>query len=78
MTYLNRTNPEAPASSVLNEVQIEVLVAKGRKSVTPVDLTVAWAIQAVARLGGYLSHRRKSNIGKGGVMAWLFRVAIFM
>ena len=63
MTYLNRTNPEAPASSVLNEVQIEVLVAKGRKPVTPVDLTVAWAMQAVARLGGYLSHRRKSNIG---------------
>ncbi len=63
MTYLNRTNPEAPASSVLNGVQIEVLVAKGRKSVTPVDLTVAWAMQAVARLGGYLSHRRKSKIG---------------
>lgn len=63
MTYLNRTEPEAPASSVLNEVQIEVLVAKSGKSVTAVDLTVAWAIQAVARLGGYLSHRRKSNIG---------------
>ncbi len=24
MTYLNRTRPEAPASSILNEVQIEV------------------------------------------------------
>ena len=63
MTYLNRTNPEAPALYVLNEVQIEVLVAKSRKSVTTVDLTVAWAIESVARLGGYLSHRRKSNIG---------------
>ncbi len=63
MTYLNRTVPEAPASSVLNEVQIEVLVAKSRKPVTAVDLTVAWGMQAVARLGGYLSHRRKSNIG---------------
>ena len=78
MTYLNRTNPEAPASSIFNEVQIEVLVAKSRKAVTAVDLTVAWGIQAVARLGGYLSHRKKSNIGKGGVMAWLKRVAIFM
>ena len=63
MTYLNRTLPEAPASEVLNEVQIEVLVAKSPKSVTAVDLTVAWAMRAVARLGGYLSHRRKSNIG---------------
>ncbi len=71
MTYLNRTNPEAPALYVLNEVQIEVLVAKVQKPVPTVDLTVAWAIEAVARLGGYLSHRRKSNIGKGGVMAWL-------
>lgn len=63
MTYLNRTLPEAPASSILNEVQIEVLVAKSRKPVTAVDLTVAWAMKAVARLGGYLSHRKKSNIG---------------
>ena len=63
MTYLNRTAPEAAASSVLNEVQIEVLVAKAQKPVTKVDLTVAWAIESVARLGGYLSHRRKSNIG---------------
>ena len=63
MTYLNRTNPEAPALYVLNEVQIEVLVAKSRKPLSTVDLTIAWAIQAVARLGGYLSHRRKSNIG---------------
>ncbi len=78
MTYLNRTNPEAPASSVLNEVQIEVLVAKGRKSVTPVDLTVAWAMQAVARLGGYLSHRRKSKIGITVLWRGFKEVAIFV
>ncbi len=63
MTYLNRTNPEAPVSLILNEVQIKVLVAKGRNPVSAVDLTVAWGMQALARLGGYLSHRRKSNIG---------------
>ncbi len=63
MTYVHRTKPDAPASSILNQVQIEVKGAKSGKSVTAVDLTVAWAIQAVARLGGYLSHRRKSNIG---------------
>lgn len=63
MTYLNRTNPQAPASSVLTEIQIEVLVAKSQKNAPTENLTVAWAIEAVARLGGYLSHRRKSNIG---------------
>ena len=63
MTYLNRTTPEAAASSVLNQVQIEVLVAKAQKPVTTVDLTVAWAIESVARLGGYLSHRKNSPIG---------------
>lgn len=63
ITYVHRTNPEAHISSVLNEVQIKILVAKSRKSVTASDLTVAWGIQAIARLGGYLSHRRKSNIG---------------
>ena len=63
MTYLNRTNPSSPASEVLNEVEIEVLRAKSRKPLTQADLTVSWAIGAVASLGGYLSHRKKSNIG---------------
>lgn len=63
ITYVHRTEPETPASSVLNEVQLSVLVAKSRKPLSQVDLTVAWAIEAVARLGGYLSHRKKSNIG---------------
>ena len=61
MTYLNRTEPEAPASSVLNEVQIEVLAAKSGKSVPIVDLTVAWAMQAVARLGGYRASPLKAE-----------------
>ena len=29
----------------------------------PKDLTVHWALEAIARLGGYLEHRRKSPIG---------------
>ena len=78
MTYLNRTLPEAPASSVLNEVQIEVKGAKSRKPVTAVDLTVAWAMKAVARLGGYLSHRKKSNIGITVLWRGFKEVAIFM
>lgn len=64
MTYLHRTQPEAPASIVLRPVQIEVLLAKSSLYFPlPKALTVAWAIQAVARLGGYLGHRRKSPVG---------------
>ncbi len=28
-------------------------------------LTVAWAVEAIARLGGYLEHRRNTPIGIG-------------
>ena len=62
MTYLNRTEPEAPATSVLNETQLEVLKASSSQSL-PSVLTVAWAVTAVARLGGYLEHRKNSQIG---------------
>ena len=64
LTYLNRTAPEAPAEMVLRPVQLEVLKAQfKRKKPLPPTLTVAWAIQAVARLGGYLEHRKKTAIG---------------
>ena len=72
-SYLKEWLPDQPV-----KMEVTVELAKSRKPVTAVDLTVAWAMQAVARLGGYLSHRKKSNIGKGGVMAWIFRVAIFV
>ena len=61
LTYLHRTQPDAPAQEVLSEVQIKVLQAK-----TPPDsntLNVGWAVAAIARLGGYLEHRRNSAIG---------------
>ena len=61
VTYLNRTQPEAAAAVVLTTVQLDVLKAKSDK--LPKMLTVAWAVEAVARLGGYLSHRRKTPIG---------------
>ncbi len=62
MTYLNRTQPETPATEVLSELQIEVLQAKSKKSL-PSVLTVAWAMQSVASNGGYLEHRKNSPIG---------------
>ena len=43
------------------QFQIQVLKAKSLK--LPETLTVSWAIEVVARLGGYLEHRRKTPIG---------------
>jgi hypothetical protein len=60
-TYLHRTQPSALATEILNPLQLQVLKAKSPKP--PSVLTVAWAIEAVAYLGGYLEHRRKTPIG---------------
>ena len=60
-TYMHRTQPDAPATNVLSPVQMNVL--KARSSKLPIVFTVAWAIEAVARLGGYLGHRRNTPIG---------------
>jgi hypothetical protein len=62
VTYLHRTQPNAPAIEILNSVQIEVLKASTPKKLPPI-LTVAWAVETVAYLGGYLEHRRKTPIG---------------
>jgi hypothetical protein len=61
VTYLHRNQPDAPAVEVLSPVQIQVLKARFPKF--PPVLTVAWAIESIAYLGGYLEHRRKSPIG---------------
>jgi hypothetical protein len=60
-TYLYRNQPDAPAVEILSPVQIQVLKARFPKS--PPVLTVAWAIESIAFLGGYLENRRKSSIG---------------
>lgn len=61
LTYLQRTQPDQPADTVLSPVQIQVLKAKAPHP--PQVVTVHWALEAIARLGGYLEHRRKSPIG---------------
>ncbi len=81
VTYLHRTQPEAPAfakgaaslTAILNSVQLEVLKAKTRQKL-PTMLTVAWAVEAVAYLGGYLEHRRKTPIGIQVRAAWLVKI----
>jgi len=61
LTYLHRTQPTVAAIEILNPLQIKVLKAKSPK--LPKVLTVSWAVEAVARLGGYLEHRRQTPIG---------------
>lgn len=61
LTYCHRTQPEQPAETVLNSAQIQVLKAKSPR--LPKVLTVGWAVETIARLGGYLDHRRHSPIG---------------
>lgn len=61
LTYLHRTQPEASVEMVFNSTQIAVLKAKSPN--LPKVLTVAWAVEATAQLGGYLKHRRKTPIG---------------
>lgn len=61
LTYLHRTQPLAPATEILNPLELRILKAKSPK--LPKMLTVSWAVEAVARLGGYLEHRSKTPIG---------------
>jgi hypothetical protein len=50
VTYLHRTQPDAPAQEILNPVQLKVLKAAS-PSKLPKILTVAWAVETVAYLG---------------------------
>ena len=61
LTYLHRTQPEAPADHVLSEAQINLLQAKVSPSSD--NVSIGWAVAAIARLGGYLQHRRNTAIG---------------
>ena len=49
LTYLHRTQPEVSVELVLNPTQIAVLKAKTKSSKLPKILTIAWAVEAVAR-----------------------------
>jgi len=60
LTYLHRTQPSASALEILILLNW-ILKAKSPK--LPIVLTVSWAVESVARLGGYLEHRSKTPIG---------------
>ena len=61
LTYLQRTQPQTPVEAMLNSLQIQVLKAKSSR--LPKTLTIGWVVEAIARLGRYLEHRRKTPIG---------------
>jgi len=64
MTYLHRNSPHSSAKIVLKKLQMDVLIASTPpKEKKDLELTVDWAIRAIARLGGYLEHRKNSPIG---------------
>lgn len=50
LTYLHRTQPLASAIEILNPLQLRILTAKSPQP--PKVLTVSWAVEAIARLGG--------------------------
>ena len=58
MTYLNRTEPETPATSVLSELQIEVLQAKSKKS-PPSVLTPCLGNQDGSQIRGLFRTSKK-------------------
>ncbi|WP_293087470.1 IS4 family transposase [Moorena sp. SIO4A1] len=64
MTYLQRNAPDSPAVEVLTTLQLDVLLAlTPPEQKKPSHLTIDWAMSAIARLGGYLEHRRRTPIG---------------
>lgn len=64
MTYLQRNQPERSAKEIFTPVQIKVLKATSSTLKKPKSIeTIAEAFEAIARLGGYLEHRRKTPIG---------------
>lgn len=61
ITYLHRTQPNGDAMTILTPLQLDVL-----KAITPQlpkVLNIKWALESIARLGGYLEHRKGTPIG---------------
>lgn len=69
-----RTEPEAPATSVLTQVQIDVINALGSKKLPP-GASARDALLVVAKLGGHLAHNGEpgwQTLGRGfeRLLAW--------
>ena len=73
VTYLHRTQPDAPAIEILNSLQMEVLKARTSKPI-PSILTVAWAVESIAALGGYQGRSSPDSDWYPSSLAWLVKI----
>jgi hypothetical protein len=55
VTYLARATPDAPATTVLTALEVQVLEATSGKKLPTLEL----AIREIAKLGGYEHYRNK-------------------
>ena len=58
-----RETPEAPATEVLSDDEVEVLVCRFGKGMKPSELTIGQAVLWIGRLGGHLNRKRDGMPG---------------
>jgi hypothetical protein len=68
LCMINRTVPDAAASLVFTEVEMQLLDRIDPKPPSSPDTSVSRYLQAVARLGGYLSRAR--DLPPGNIVIW--------
>ena len=68
MCMINRTSPQAPASLVFTETEMQLLDRADRKRSAVPKKTVSDYLYALARLGGYLS--RRHDPPPGNMVLW--------
>lgn len=79
MTYLHRNSPDSPAVLVLTPVQIDVLLALSPAQLkNSGNLTIDWALRAIARLGGYARTSAKNCNWHPSVMARMVATRVSM
>ena len=69
MTHLKRTNPKAPATTILtlNELRTLIAIDTGDANPTSLELTVAQTVVAIAKLGGFLARKHDKNPGNTSI-----------
>lgn len=78
-TYLHRNSPDSPAALVLNPVQMEVLLALNpAKLKNPANLTINWAIRAIARMARLLRTQEKNSYWYSSFMERMVATSVFM
>ncbi len=68
MTMLNRSTPDAPPTLALTKIELDVLDHAVRDKAPRTQKTLAYYLQKVARLGGYLA--RAHDPPPGNMVMW--------